>query len=211
MTQRTCSVEGCERSALVRGWCGAHYKQWSESGSASPKTPHRQDLLAKRDEAHLASRSRRTEDGCLLWQGAVDAGGYGQIWHRKRQRLVHRVVWEIQIGPIPAGLFIDHACHNRACIEVSHLRLASPAQNQWNRSGASANSKSGIRNVSWEAGRSRWRVGVIKDGRRYGGYYKTLEGAALAAESLRRELFGAFSGPTPNLDSLSNRNQKESP
>lgn len=28
-----CSVEGCERTAHLRGWCGAHYARWQRNGS----------------------------------------------------------------------------------------------------------------------------------------------------------------------------------
>lgn len=32
MTQRTCSVEGCDGDATVRGWCGKHYARWYKHG-----------------------------------------------------------------------------------------------------------------------------------------------------------------------------------
>lgn len=31
-SQPICSVEGCEKTALARGWCGAHYRRWREHG-----------------------------------------------------------------------------------------------------------------------------------------------------------------------------------
>lgn len=34
--QRTCAVEGCERPALARGWCNAHYIRWNQTGSTGP-------------------------------------------------------------------------------------------------------------------------------------------------------------------------------
>ncbi len=33
MCHATCSVEGCDRSAEKRGWCGKHYKRWRDTGS----------------------------------------------------------------------------------------------------------------------------------------------------------------------------------
>ena len=160
---------------------------------------------APRDREYIESRSSRTADGCLLWAGYVDRGGYGQIRHDGKTDGAHRVAWEVANGPIPEGMSVDHICHNRACVNADHLRLASPTENQWNRSGAERASSSGIRNVRLEARRKRWLVRVIKNGRAHGGYYKELEEAALAAETLRRELFGQFSGPTPRLDALSSR------
>ena len=36
MTERTCSVEGCERSHFGRGYCNAHYKRWRKTGHTGP-------------------------------------------------------------------------------------------------------------------------------------------------------------------------------
>lgn len=32
MSDRTCSIEGCEKKHLARGWCGTHYKRWQTHG-----------------------------------------------------------------------------------------------------------------------------------------------------------------------------------
>ena len=41
MSDRTCSVEDCEKPACVRGWCRAHYERWRRRGDVSPETPLR--------------------------------------------------------------------------------------------------------------------------------------------------------------------------
>ena len=33
MADRTCSIDGCARSARTRGWCGMHYQRWLAHGS----------------------------------------------------------------------------------------------------------------------------------------------------------------------------------
>ncbi len=37
--------------------------------------------------------------------------------------MVHRYIWECEVGPIPEGLVLDHQCRNRACCNVDHLRV----------------------------------------------------------------------------------------
>jgi hypothetical protein len=65
---------------------------------------------------------RRDAPGpCQLWAGALDRSGYGRVWHDGAARLAHRVAYEIERGPIPAGLDLDHRCAVRACCNPNHL------------------------------------------------------------------------------------------
>jgi hypothetical protein len=71
---------------------------------------------------------------CLEWQGAQNKGGYGQIGAhvdgRKTVRLVHRVVYEHEVGPIPADKpFLLHSCDNPPCVRAKHLRPGTPKEN----------------------------------------------------------------------------------
>jgi hypothetical protein len=72
------------------------------------------------------------EDGCWLYQGAKTAGGYAQIlvggkWGK--QVYVHRLSYELFVGPIPEGLDLDHLCRTRNCINPSHLEPVTHAEN----------------------------------------------------------------------------------
>jgi hypothetical protein len=58
--------------------------------------------------------------GCWEWQGALSCG-YGSVKVGTGSSLVHRLVYELIIGPIPDGLQIDHLCRNRRCARPSHL------------------------------------------------------------------------------------------
>lgn len=35
--------------------------------------------------------------------------------------MAHRVVYEHELGPIPAGLTLDHLCRVRSCVNPAHL------------------------------------------------------------------------------------------
>lgn len=60
-------------------------------------------------------------DGCWLWMGPMTDNGYGRVMRDRRALMAHRAVWEINNGPIPDGLVIDHLCRNRRCVNPEHL------------------------------------------------------------------------------------------
>lgn len=77
----------------------------------------------------IRARSRRDDStGCLVYTGRT-WDGYGQISLRGRDVRVHRVAFEIERGPIPAGLEPDHLCRNRACFNVEHMELVTKREN----------------------------------------------------------------------------------
>lgn len=71
---------------------------------------------------------------CYLWTASLDGKGYGQIAVRcadgkTRPRRAHRVGYELQVGPIPDGLELDHLCQNPPCVRGSHLEPVSHREN----------------------------------------------------------------------------------
>lgn len=94
-------------------------------------------------------------------------------------------------GPIPDGMVVDHyVCHNRACVNVEHLRLATSKQNNENRAGANRNSASGIRGVSWNSRLRKWAAEVCHHRKRYrAGLFLEKADAEAAVIELRNSLF----------------------
>ncbi len=65
-------------------------------------------------------------NGCWRWQKYVKPNGYGQIGvPGQGGRYVHRVAYEEWVGPIPAGLHLDHLCRVRDCCNPLHLEAVS--------------------------------------------------------------------------------------
>jgi hypothetical protein len=69
------------------------------------------------------------ETGCWLWRGTKNPHGYGRIMIRQRWYPAHRVYYEHHVGPIPAGLVIDHLCRVHNCVNPGHLEPVTPAEN----------------------------------------------------------------------------------
>jgi hypothetical protein len=131
---------------------------------------------------------------CWEWTGHKDKKGYGSFRFmldgKKSRAKAHRYAYELEVGPIPKGLEIDHRCHNHSCVNPAHLRPVTTKQNQENRVGAQSNSKSGIRGVSWHAATKKWRAVVGHNGKYYqAGAYDEIAEAGAAVVALRRQLF----------------------
>lgn len=61
-------------------------------------------------------------DGCWEWTGRKSPYGYGQISRGRRDYPAHRVIYELLVGPIPAGLVLDHrVCDNPGCVRPDHM------------------------------------------------------------------------------------------
>lgn len=67
--------------------------------------------------------------GCHEWTGGRKSTGYGVLWANGKQRLAHRVAWELANGPVPAGRHLDHLCRNPSCVNTAHLEPVTPREN----------------------------------------------------------------------------------
>lgn len=71
-------------------------------------------------------------DDCWLWTAAAQHG-YGKFKADGRPVRVHRWAYKMFVGPIPAGLTIDHTCHTRdvaTCVggdDCLHRRCVNPS------------------------------------------------------------------------------------
>lgn len=110
-----CSIEGCRRPHEAHGLCKLHYDRQRKTGTT--ETP----LSRGPDDERFWAKVDKTE-ACWLWTAGISTNtGYGNVWWKGVTRSAHRVAYELLVGPIPAGMTLDHLkelCGNRNCVKA---------------------------------------------------------------------------------------------
>jgi len=101
---------------------------------AEPSTVH-PPPVDDADTLALLERIQRNlvpepNSGCWIWTACVNRDGYGKISVSGRDRVAHRVAYELLVGPIPDGMQLDHLCRTLACVNPEHLEPVTPGENQ---------------------------------------------------------------------------------
>lgn len=178
-----CKHPGCDLpKGRALGYCNAHYLRQSRGQDM--------DLPVRKAGASDGERfwAKVNRSGaCWEWTGAT-ISGYGVFRIHGRTSVAHRVSYAWEHGEIPEGQEVDHKCHNRACVNPGHLRLASHSLNGQNRASANANSKSGVRGVYWCNTYGHWIAKAMLDRTPHHiGIFSELDAAEQAVTDWRRE------------------------
>lgn len=90
---------------------------------------------------------------CLIWQAAIQTGGYGEFWYNHKVWLAHRFSYQMEYGvqffPNEKDL---HSCDEPLCVNPLHLRIGSSDENskEMVAKGRSANGeKHGLAKLTW--------------------------------------------------------------
>jgi hypothetical protein len=118
--KRTCSVEGCERPHLARGWCSLHYQRWQSTGDV--QVPVRRMCSVEGCDRPYKARGwcrthyarwlagtdvlrpiRYLHDDPARWWSAVQRGSEGECW-----------LWVGGVTPSGYGHFVWMQGHRRS-------------------------------------------------------------------------------------------------
>lgn len=67
---------------------------------------------------------------CWVSSYASNGRGYTYVNVDRRKVYAHRLSYEHHVGPIPAGLQLDHLCRTPACCNPAHLEPVTSQENQ---------------------------------------------------------------------------------
>lgn len=117
--------------------------------------------------------------------GTKDAYGYLVLGHKGKSYKVHRIIWEMLNGAIPAGMVIDHINQNPSDNRICNLRLATKSLNAFNCK-VRADNKHKMTGVSWKKDKKRYKAYItINQKQIHLGYFREVSQAIkarLAAE-----------------------------
>lgn len=86
-------------------------------------------ITVRRDfEARFWGKVHRT-DSCWTWSGSRSSAGYGNFKLDGQVVYAHRLSYEISVGPIPEGMYLDHLCRVRNCVNPDHLEPVANGEN----------------------------------------------------------------------------------
>lgn len=80
----TCSIEGCEKNVMARGWCSQHYSRWRRQGDANA-APKKRGGRTRGETVHGTSNAYSSH-GCRCEECKAWAYEYRYEWNRKNRR-----------------------------------------------------------------------------------------------------------------------------
>lgn len=128
-TDRLCSIPGCGKPQVARGYCGGHYMRWRRHGDPlSGGTAHGEPERFYR-EVVLPYGGQ----SCLFWPYGKAGKGYAKMRVDGKEDYVHRRLCEETHGQAPTPDHeVAHSCGRGfdACVTKRHLSWKTPAENQ---------------------------------------------------------------------------------
>jgi len=198
---KVCTIEGCPRFVLARGWCGYHYSRWRELGSphAQRKGIEIRPIRIDGDIAHVAlTRGRNSvidASDVHLIEGKNWSYVRGKSGVEYAKSSIGRngfLALHAKIMQPPPGYVVDHINRDGLDNRRANLRLATASQNAANKIGK-RNGSSKYKGVCLAKDNGKWQAMICVMGvKKYLGQFLTEEEAHKVYCEAAKEAFGEY-------------------
>lgn len=179
LSNKTCSVDNCERKHYARGYCSAHHQRML----AGKEINVRLRVLRRYGDSKchplyrtwggMHSRCNNSKSTSYKYYGAKGVA-VCKRWNDFRNFVE-------DMGERPEGMTLDRYPDKNGDYEPSNVRWATYKQQRENQ-GLSSRNSSGIKGISYDKTRNKWYVKISGI---YLGRFKTLNEATKALTALR--------------------------
>ena len=155
--QSICSVDGCGKAHLAKGFCSGHCQRFVKYGSPFGGSTPKGSLLKFVNETAVPS----TSNDCIKWPFGTDGHGYGVIAIGGVSQKAHRYICKVVHGEPPTAKHeAAHSCGNGhlGCVNPNHLswkthksnhedRISHGTSNRGEMNGSSALSRDAVADI----------------------------------------------------------------
>lgn len=122
-----CKVVGCLEIKYAKGLCTKHYQRQRNTGSTGDPVSRARPA----EERFWEKVQRGSPEECWLWTAGIRPDGYAQFrpHHGAKVSLCHRFAYANLVGSVPPGLYLDHLCGIRHCVNPAHLEPVTIREN----------------------------------------------------------------------------------
>ena len=99
------------------------------NGIAAPGEKLVSAAYIEKVKQRILEKRRISDSGCWEFTGLLSDSGYGLTCFNGRNRLVHRLSYEMFCGAFDQSLNVLHKCDNPRCFNPEHLWLGTQADN----------------------------------------------------------------------------------
>lgn len=128
----TCTISGCTRDRLARGWCELHYRRWRRHGDPGPAGTLRDYRpVARREWVQKLAQAAPTGK-CVDWPWPlIGDKPRPYLWLDGRHQRVSRLVLVLAGHPEPPAPrnYALHSCDRPICCAPWHLRWGTLGDN----------------------------------------------------------------------------------
>ena len=130
--KKVCSVDGCEKPIVCKGFCDRHYRSFHKYGD-----PLVMEAFYGKPMRWILDHVNYTGDDCIRWPFGRSSNGYGRVSiGENKQGAANRVMCELANGPSPTPEHLaTHNCGNGhlGCLNPRHLEWGTNSKNQMDR------------------------------------------------------------------------------